>query len=105
MQSAAAGLGVQLEILTARTIPEVDSAFARLAERRIEALFLGPGVFFTNRRVQFATLATRYAIATMYYAREFVEAGGLMSYGSSEAGMHHQMGAYAGRILRGEKTG
>jgi putative ABC transport system substrate-binding protein len=103
MRSVGAGLGAQVEVLTAGTIPEIDSTFASLAERRIEGLFVAPGVFFTNRRVQFATLAARYAIPTMYSQREFVEVGGLISYASDEAELHRQVGIYAGRILRGEK--
>jgi putative tryptophan/tyrosine transport system substrate-binding protein len=103
MQSVAAGLGAQVDVLTASTIAEVDSTFARLAERRIEGLFVAPGVFFVNRRVQLATLAARYAIPTMYSERSFVEVGGLISYASAEGELHRQVGIYAGRILRGEK--
>jgi putative ABC transport system substrate-binding protein len=103
MQSVAGGLGAQMEVLKAGTIGEIDNTFASLAQKRTEALFVGPGVFFTNRRVQFATLATRYAIPTIYYLRDFAEVGGLMSYGASETDMHRQMGLYAGRILKGEK--
>jgi putative ABC transport system substrate-binding protein len=103
MQSVAAGLGCKLDVLTASTIGEVDSTFASLVEKRTEALFISPGVFFTNRLVQFATLASRYAIPTIYVNRAFAEVGGLMSYGSSEAEMHRQVGLYVGRILKGEK--
>jgi putative tryptophan/tyrosine transport system substrate-binding protein len=103
MQSVGAGLGVQVEVRTAGSIPEVDSTFASLAERRIEGLFVSPDVFFMNRRVQFATLAARYAIPTMYSDRGFVEVGGLISYASDDAELHRQVGIYAGRILRGEK--
>jgi putative ABC transport system substrate-binding protein len=103
MQSAAGGLGGQMEVLRAGTIGEIDNAFAGLAQRRAEALFVAPGVFFTYRRVQFATVATRYAIPTIYCLRDFVEVGGLMSYGASETDIHRQLGLYAGRILDGEK--
>jgi putative ABC transport system substrate-binding protein len=105
MQSVAGGLGGQLEVLgAAPTIGEIDNAFASLAQKRTEALVVAPGTFFTNRRVQFATLATRYAIPTIYYLRDFVEVGGLMSYGASETDIHRQLGLYAGRVLKGEKS-
>jgi putative tryptophan/tyrosine transport system substrate-binding protein len=104
MQSVAVGLGGQIEVLGAGpTIGEIDKAFASLAQKRTEALFVAPGTFFTNRRVQFATLATRYAIPTIYYLRDFVEVGGLISYGASETDIHRQLGLYAGRVLKGEK--
>jgi putative ABC transport system substrate-binding protein len=105
MQALAGGLGAQIELLTPSTVGEIDDAFASLAQRRTEALFVAPGVFFTNRRVQFATLATHYAIPTIYGYRDFVEVGGLMSYGASEVDMHRQMGVYAGRVLKGERPG
>jgi putative ABC transport system substrate-binding protein len=103
MQPVAEGLGAQIEILTANTIGEIDSAFASLAQKRTEALFVAPGPFLTDRRVQIATLATRYAIPTIYGNRDPVEVGGLMSYGASEADIIRQMGVYVGRILKGEK--
>jgi putative ABC transport system substrate-binding protein len=103
MLSVAGGLGGQMEVLKASTIGEINNAFASLAQKRTEALFVAPGTIFVNRRVQFATLATRYAIPTVYHLRDFVEVGGLMSYGASETDIHRQMGLYAGRILKGEK--
>jgi putative ABC transport system substrate-binding protein len=105
MQSVATNLGGQMEVLKAQTIGEIDNVFGSLAQKRIEAFFVGPGVFFTNRRVQFATLATRYAIPTIYPLRDFVEVGGLMSYGASWTDIHRLMGLYVGRILKGEKPG
>jgi putative tryptophan/tyrosine transport system substrate-binding protein len=103
MQSVAQGLGAQVEVLTPGTIAEIDSAFASLTRKRTEAVFVAPGRFFTDRRAQFTTLATRYAMPAMYGYRDFVEIGGLMSYGASETDMHRQMGIYVGRILKGEK--
>jgi putative tryptophan/tyrosine transport system substrate-binding protein len=97
MQSVAGGLGGQMEVLAAGSIGEIDNAFASLAQKQIEAIFVAPSVLFTNRRVQFATLATRYAIPTIYYVRDFVEVGGLMSYGASWIDIHRQMGLYAGK--------
>lgn len=95
MQSAAAGLRCQLDILTASTIGEIDSALASLVEKRTDALFISPSVFFANRLVQFATLASRHAIPAIYVDRSFPEVGGLMS-------MLRQAGLYVGRILKGE---
>ena len=74
-----------------------------MVQKRADALLVGTNVFFTNRRVQFATLAARHALPTIHFTREFVEAGGLMSYGASNADMNRQGGIYVGRILKGEK--
>jgi putative ABC transport system substrate-binding protein len=103
MQSVAASFGAEVELLNARTIGEIDSVFSSLAEKRIEALFVSPSAFFEGRRVQLTTLANRYAIPTLYDRREFVEIGGLISYGTNNTEMERQVGIYAGRILRGEK--
>jgi ABC-type uncharacterized transport system substrate-binding protein len=70
---------------------------------RADALLLSPESIFVLRRIQLLTLAARYAVPTMYPSREFAEAGGLMSYGSSFTDMHRQVGSYTGRILKGEK--
>jgi putative ABC transport system substrate-binding protein len=90
-------------ILTASTNREIDAAFASLVQKRAEALLIGPDVFFTNRRVQLATLAVRHGVPAIYSFREFAEAGGLMSYGTSNTDRDRQVGVYAGRILKGEK--
>jgi putative ABC transport system substrate-binding protein len=104
LQSAAVGLGAQIEVLTAGTISEIDTAFASLVQKRTEALFIAPSVFLNSRRLQFATLATRHAIPTLTENRNYVEVGGLMSYGAVDD-IHRQVGLYAGRILKGEKPG
>ena len=104
MQSVADGLGGQIEVVYVATVGEIDSAFASLAQKRTEALFVSVHPFLTNRRVQIATLATRYAIPTIYGKRDPVDVGGLMSYGASETDIFRQMGVYAGRILKGEGT-
>jgi putative tryptophan/tyrosine transport system substrate-binding protein len=82
---------------------EIDAAFSSLVQKRAEALLIGPDVFFTNRRVQLATLAVRHGVPAIYSFREFAEAGGLMSYGTSNTDRDRQVGVYAGRILKGEK--
>jgi putative tryptophan/tyrosine transport system substrate-binding protein len=102
-QASAAAIGRQLEILAASTNREIDAAFASLVQKRADALLIGPDVFFTNRRVQLATLTVRHGIPAVYAFREFAEAGGLMSYGTSNAERDRQVGVYTGRILKGEK--
>jgi putative ABC transport system substrate-binding protein len=101
---AARTIGLQFHILNATTIGEIDAAFATLAhEGAPGALFVSPDGFFTSRRVQFATLTARYAIPAAFSQREFVEVGGLMSYGTNIADMFRQVGVYSGNILKGAK--
>src|SRR6516162_1362370 len=102
-QMAASAIGLSLEILTAKTNPEITAAFTSAVQKRVEALFVMGDPLFTNRIVQLATLAARHAIPTMYVIREFAEAGGLMSYGSNFTELYRQAGIYVGRILKGEK--
>jgi putative ABC transport system substrate-binding protein len=102
-KAAARALGLELQILAASSSRDIDAAFARLVEQRASALLIGADAFFTSRRVQFSTLAARNAIPVMYSIREYVEVGGLMSYGGSITGVWHKVGLYAGRILKGEK--
>src|SRR5262249_50262184 len=78
-------------------------AFATLVRNRADALVVGADAFFTIRRVQLTTLATRHAIPAVYNIREFAEAGGLMSYGTSETEVYRWLGDYTGRILKGAK--
>jgi putative ABC transport system substrate-binding protein len=94
---------VKLEVLKAATENEIDTAFASLARLQVGALVQGADPFFLNRRNQIALLAARHAVPAIYESRPFVEAGGLMSYGASFPEMYRQIGAYAGRILKGEK--
>ncbi len=102
VQEAARALGLQIQILKATTIGEIDAAFATLARERPDALFVAPDGFFVSRHVQFATLAARDRIPTTHSTRAFVEAGGLMSYGTN-ADIFHQVGVYTGRVLKGAK--
>ena len=101
--AAAATLGVQIDVVQASDSREIEAAFATLVRNRADALVVGPDPFFASRRLQLATLAMRHAIPAVYNAREFVEAGGLMSYGTNLTEVHRQLGAYAGRILKGDK--
>jgi putative ABC transport system substrate-binding protein len=103
VQDAAPTIGLQIQILNAATIGEIDAAFASFAHERPDALFVGPDAFFSSRRVQFATLTARDKIPTAYTTRDAVEAGGLMSYGTDIADMFRQVGVYTGKILKGTK--
>jgi putative ABC transport system substrate-binding protein len=102
-QAAARALGLQIHIVQASTEREIEEAFASFARLGVGALALSPEAFFFSRRVQIAALATRYAMPTIYYNRDFVTAGGLMSYGPSVTDGYRQVGVYAARILKGEK--
>jgi putative ABC transport system substrate-binding protein len=103
VQEAAPTIGLQIQILNASTIGEIDAAFATLARERPDALFVASDTFFDSRAVQFATLTARDRIPAAYGNRELVAAGGLMSYGTDFAGMFHQVGVYTGKILKGAK--
>jgi ABC-type uncharacterized transport system substrate-binding protein len=100
---AARAIGLQIQVLDASTSREIETAFATLVRDRAEALFVAPDGFFSSRRVQFATLATRYGIPAAYSNRQAVEAGGLMSYGVDILDMFRQAGVYTGQILKGAK--
>jgi putative ABC transport system substrate-binding protein len=102
LQAAASSIGAQIEVLRVSSKGELDDAFANLSQQRIEALVVSPGQFFGNR-VGLAARAARHAIPTMSYDREFVEVGGLISYGSDLADQYHETGVYTGRVLKGER--
>jgi len=101
VEEAARAIGVQIQILNASTGPEIEAAFATIADNRPDALFVAPDGFFNARRVQLATLAAHYRIPAAYPTREVVEIGGLMSYGTDLLDMYRQVGVYTGRILKG----
>jgi ABC-type uncharacterized transport system substrate-binding protein len=103
VQSAAAVLGRQVRILSASNEAQIEEAFAAAAQQRIAGLIISGDAFFTNRRNQVATLAARYTIPTIYAWREYVAAGGLLSYGNSLTDGYRRVGVYAGRVLKGEK--
>ena len=102
-EAAARAMGLDIFILKASSTREIDAAFATIARERAEALFVGPDGFFNSRRVQFAVLAARDRIPACYASRAYVEAGGLMSYGTNATDRYQQAGIYTGRILKGEK--
>jgi putative tryptophan/tyrosine transport system substrate-binding protein len=103
VQDAARTLGLQIHVLNATTNGEIDAAFAALARERADALFIAGDGFFSSRVVQFATLTARDRVPASYATREFVEAGGLMSYGTPVLDMFRQVGLYVGSILKGAK--
>jgi putative ABC transport system substrate-binding protein len=102
-REAAGALGLQIQVVSASTIGDINTAFAALARKRAEALLVAGDAFFTSRRVQLATLAARDRIPTVTPNREFPAVGGLMSYGTEVAGAWRQAGVYAGNILKGAK--
>jgi ABC-type uncharacterized transport system substrate-binding protein len=104
-QEAARALGLQLVVLNASTRGEIDAAFATLRQRGAGALFVAPDPFLTSRLQQVVTLATRDAIPDMYTNREFVDEGGLMSYGNDSADGYRRAAIQVARILKGEKPG
>jgi putative tryptophan/tyrosine transport system substrate-binding protein len=103
IEPAARAIGMQIKVLNASTSGEINAAFATFVHERPDALFVGADGFFTTRRVQLVHLATRYAVPASYFAREFPEVGGLMSYGSNQSDNYRQVGIYAGHILKGTK--
>ena len=102
--AAARTIGLQIQVLKASTIGEINAAFATFVRERPDALFVGQDPFFNSRRTQLVHLATRYAVPASYTARDFAEAGGLMSYGANIADAWRQAGSYAGHILKGAKS-
>jgi putative ABC transport system substrate-binding protein len=102
-QAVARSLMQEVQILEARTGGDIDEAFATFARERVDAVFVGPDPFFNSRRVQFALMAARHLIPATYASREYVEAGGLMSYGTNIVDMFREVGIYTGKILKGAK--
>jgi putative ABC transport system substrate-binding protein len=103
LQAAAQALGRRLQVLTAHTDQELETAFAAAVEQKIGALFINIDSFLFDRRQQIAALAARHHVPTIHPFREYVAAGGLMSYGASFVDAWRQSGIYVGRILRGAK--
>jgi len=103
VQEAAPTMGLQIQVLNASTIGEIDAAFAALERDRPDALFVAPDAFFVSRAVQFVTLTARDRIPATYSLRDYVIAGGLMSYGADFTDSFRSVGVYAGNILKGAK--
>jgi putative ABC transport system substrate-binding protein len=105
VEAAAHALGLKIVLLKASSNSDIDAAFVSIREKRVGALLVGVDPFFNSRRDQIVALTIRDAIPAIYEQREFVAAGGLMSYGTSLTDAYRQKGIYAGRILKGEKPG
>jgi len=103
IEAAAQTLGVPVAVLRARTDRELEAAFETVTQQRIPALLVASDPFFVSQREQLAALAARHGVPAMYIFRDYVVAGGLMSYGADLADMYHQAGVYAGRILKGAR--
>jgi putative ABC transport system substrate-binding protein len=104
----ARSVAISIALLTARlrcgvAKQDIHTAFKDLARKRVQSLLVGGDPFFNDRREQLVTLAAHYSIPAIYELREFVTAGGLMSYGTNLPDTYRQIGIYTGRILKGEK--
>jgi putative tryptophan/tyrosine transport system substrate-binding protein len=105
LQAAAAARAFPIVIFNASTESELETAFVKLSEARVSAITLAGNPFFNSKRSLLVALSARHAMPTMFEARQFAEAGGLMSYGPNISEVYRQIGVYAGRILKGEKAG
>jgi putative ABC transport system substrate-binding protein len=103
LEAAAHTLGLQLVVVNATTDSDLETAFSSFSQHRVGAVLVTSATFFVRRKEQLAALAARHALPAIFPFREFVLAGGLMSYGSSLGYLYHQAGIYTGRILNGEK--
>jgi putative tryptophan/tyrosine transport system substrate-binding protein len=103
LKATARSLGLQIRVLQASADRDLDPAFATLGQLRPGGLVIGTDLFLSSRIEQLAALALRHSVPAIFQYREFVSAGGLMSYGTSPTDSYHQMGVYTGRILKGEK--
>jgi putative ABC transport system substrate-binding protein len=103
VRTGASALGLQINVLNASSEKQIDAAFATIVQQRADALIVGIDPFLLGQRDQLVQLTARYAVPAIYFSREFVDAGGLMSYGASFANGYRQAGVYAGQILRGTK--
>jgi putative ABC transport system substrate-binding protein len=105
IRSSAASFGQEIAIVKAGTIAEIDAAFAIFRQMRVGALSVAIDAFLFDRASQIVVLATRHALPTVYFRREFAAVGGLMTYGSNAEESYRTLGVYAGRVLKGEKPG
>jgi len=103
LQAAARTLGLQLIVVEARTDSDLEMAFATFSRQRVGAVLVTTSTFYNRHVEDLAALAAHYALPAIFPNREYALAGGLMSYGSGLGNAYHQVGIYAGRILKGEK--
>ena len=102
VQAAAAAIGQPIEVVSAKSNADLEAAFSALAQRRASGVLVAIDPLFFSIRAQLIALAARHALPAIYWDREFVEAGGLISYGASRTEAYRQIGLYVGRILKGE---
>ena len=105
VQEAAHVKGMQLQVLRAGDKSEITAAFATVVELHVGGLVVGADAVFDYRRQQLVALAASHAVPAVYFAREFVAAGGLISYGTSLTTVYRLVGTYAGKILKGANPG
>jgi putative tryptophan/tyrosine transport system substrate-binding protein len=105
VRAAGTALGMQVHVLYASNDRDLDEAFATLGQLRADALVIGPYLFFNSRKEQLGALSLRHAVPAIFIYREFVAAGGLMSYGANEAESYRLVGIYTGKILKGANPG
>jgi putative tryptophan/tyrosine transport system substrate-binding protein len=105
MQTAARAVGLQLTVLDASTESEIDVALAILARHKVDVLLINTDPFLLGQRQQIVQLVARHNVPAIYFLRDFVDAGGLMSYGPKIANSYRQVGIYVGRVVKGEKAG
>jgi putative ABC transport system substrate-binding protein len=103
LQEAAGAISQQIRIVNASTERDIDTGFATLVQQKANALLVANDPFFSSRHNQIVALAARYAVPAIYSGRDYVGAGGLMSYGTNVADMYLQASAYTSRILKGAK--
>jgi putative tryptophan/tyrosine transport system substrate-binding protein len=96
-------VALDIDIFNAGTHRDIDAAFRSPVQKRSDAVLVAPDPMFIDRHVQLVTAATYHRVPTIYFSREFVESGGLMSYGTNHPDVYRQVGIYVGRILKGEK--
>ena len=103
VEASGPSLALRINVLNASTESQIDTAFATIVQQRTDALIVGTDPFLLGQRDQLVRLAARHGVPTIYFTREFVDAGGLISYGPNIANGYRQAGTYVGRILNGEK--
>jgi putative tryptophan/tyrosine transport system substrate-binding protein len=105
VRGAAIPIGREIDVFYARDVDDINAAFAGLAEKHSEVLFVSSGSFFAGQRKEIVALAAQHRVPALYFERDFAEAGGLMSYGPNISEPYRLLGVYAGRILSGQKPG
>jgi putative tryptophan/tyrosine transport system substrate-binding protein len=103
LRAAAEAMGLPVEILSVSDDADVEAVFSNLAQKRVDALLVSPGAFFVQRMDQIIRLAASHGVPAAYHLRQYPQAGGLMSYGSTIEEGYRQVGVYTGRVLKGAK--